>query len=605
MAEQFFITEGLENLGAVKTGGQASVYKARRIGPVITAVKLLPTPILNEDVHDKHFMAFQNEVNKLKKVNREPNPYVVKIISSGLTDTGALPFIEMEYIEGPDLEDLLKQPYDPVFTIKEAIKVAEQLSHALAHCHRVDVKHGDIKTNNVRFNTRTGNYMLLDFGMAMLSEEQRRTSLRNAGAIEFMAPEQNDGQLIFQSDVYSFGIVMFELLAGTVPFLLKDHSERARNNIMLAHLEESPPDLVSLREKAIPASWGQDRRRAEMQIPWWLINMVYTCLQKDPVNRFKDGTSLHHYITSNILLATGEMEKQLKRRELLLQEKAALQKQLGLAGTAKSLAGHTRPARAPGKQSVPNWVYVCAVIGAAAVLSWLLYNQGTINTGKNLGEYKVFAARAFFYDDADTGKRRSQYLIPSTDTIISSNEKNGFIYTEVHGGEDDKLKGWLRKSDLETLSEFSGRPGNKFRLTPVDIKMELQDAYTLLQQHQVASAVYLYQYLANKDVPEAMYYYGTLGLQQRYQGADCTRSLDLLARASGRSYAPAKATLGFLYIFADNKDILQMNGYEKCSINRNVYKGVKLLREADAGGDPVANKLLDQLQLNNLSDENR
>ena len=110
MAKVFTITEGLENMGALKTGGQGSVYKTRRIGEIITAVKLLPTPIYSESEQDKNFTSFQNEVKKLKKVNEEPNPNIVKILNSGITDSGSFPFIEMEFIEGPDMEDLLKPP---------------------------------------------------------------------------------------------------------------------------------------------------------------------------------------------------------------------------------------------------------------------------------------------------------------------------------------------------------------------------------------------------------------------------------------------------------------------------------------------------------------
>src|SRR5919107_1123227 len=127
MPRVFTITEGLENLGALKTGGQGSVYKGRRIGEIFTAIKLLPTPIHSESADDKNFIAFQNEVQKLKKVNEEPNPNVVKILSYGLSETGNFPYIEMAYIEGPDLEELLKPPHNPVFTVKEVIKVAEQL----------------------------------------------------------------------------------------------------------------------------------------------------------------------------------------------------------------------------------------------------------------------------------------------------------------------------------------------------------------------------------------------------------------------------------------------------------------------------------------------
>jgi serine/threonine protein kinase len=296
MAKIFTITEGLENLGALKSGGQGSVYKARKTGEIITAIKILPTPISSESDDDKHFISFQNEVQKLKKVNEVPNPNVVSIIASGITSSGNLPYIEMEYIEGPDLGELLKPPYDPVFTIKEIIKVADQLANALAHCHRADIKHGDIKSNNVKFNQRTGNYILLDFGLSVMSDEQRRTSIRYAGAVEFMAPEQSSGETLFETDVYSFGIILFELLAGTVPFPLINKGEMARNAVMLAHMETLPPDLVSLRRQTLPGSWSHDKQEREMAIPVWLMSMIYKCLEKDPAKRFKNGCELQEFI---------------------------------------------------------------------------------------------------------------------------------------------------------------------------------------------------------------------------------------------------------------------------------------------------------------------
>lgn len=190
MGKVFTITEGLENMGALRTGGQGSVYKGRRIGPIISAVKLLPTPIHTESTDDKNYRNFLNEVEKLKKVNEVPNPNVVKILNSGITESGSFPFIEMEFIEGPDLEELLKPPHDAIFTIKETIKLADQLANALCHCHKVGVKHGDIKSNNIKFNKYSGNYVLLDFGLSVISDEERRSSMRHAGAIEFMAPSR-------------------------------------------------------------------------------------------------------------------------------------------------------------------------------------------------------------------------------------------------------------------------------------------------------------------------------------------------------------------------------------------------------------------------------
>ena len=279
-------------MGALRTGGQGSVYKARR-GDLITAVKILPTPIHAEDENDKNFRDFQNEVSKLKKVSEEPNPNVVKILSSGITESGSLPFIEMEFIEGPDLEDLLKPPHDTVFTIQEAVKVADQLSNALAHCHKVGVKHGDIKSNNVKLNTRSGHYMLLDFGLAAMSDEQRRTSLRHAGAIEFMAPEQNEGEVLFQSDVYSFGVILYELLTGVVPFPLKGKGESSRNAVMVSHMERPVPDIIELRRTNLPAEWSPVRRESEMLVPGWILVIVRKCLEKLPENRFKNGVDLH------------------------------------------------------------------------------------------------------------------------------------------------------------------------------------------------------------------------------------------------------------------------------------------------------------------------
>jgi serine/threonine protein kinase len=295
MSKVFTITKGLENMGALRTGGQGSVYKGKRIGPIITAVKLLPTPIHSESTEDKNYRNFLNEVEKLKKVNEIPNPNVVKILNSGITESGSFPFIEMEFIEGPDLEELLKPPHEKIFTIKEVIKLADQLACALSHCHKVGVKHGDIKGNNVKFNNSSGNYVLLDFGLSVMSDEQRRSSMRHAGAIEFMAPEQNEGQMLFQTDIYSYGVILYELLAGQVPFPLKDNGETARNNVMLSHMESPVPDILQLRKINFPDDWP----KRELQIPEWLLQMIAKCLEKSPEKRYANGAELQDVIAES------------------------------------------------------------------------------------------------------------------------------------------------------------------------------------------------------------------------------------------------------------------------------------------------------------------
>ncbi|NHA04208.1 serine/threonine protein kinase [Mucilaginibacter sp. HC2] len=326
MSKVFTITEGLENMGALRTGGQGSVYKGRRYGPIITAVKLLPTPIHTESTDDKNFRNFQNEVEKLKKVNEEPNPNVVKILNSGITESGSFPFIEMEFIDGPDLEDLLKPPHEPIFTIKEIIKLADQLANALSHCHKVSVKHGDIKSNNVKFNIHTGNYVLLDFGLSAMSDDQRRTSIRHAGAIEFMAPEQNEGLMYFQTDVYSYGVILYELIAGQVPFPLRDNGETARNAVMLAHMESPVPDVMELRRNNLPESWADKKKEHEMLVPAWLLQIVAKCLKKDPDDRFADGIELQETLMhSSISAVSNNQGDDTWNSSVLLKENERLQ----------------------------------------------------------------------------------------------------------------------------------------------------------------------------------------------------------------------------------------------------------------------------------------
>lgn len=653
MAKVFTITEGLENMGALKSGGQGSVYKARRTGAIITAVKLLPTPIHTESEDDKNFRDFQNEVTKLKKVNEQPNPNVVKILASGITETGSFPFIEMEFIEGPDLEELLKPPHDPLFTIKEATKVADQLSYALSHCHKVGVKHGDIKSNNVKFNIHTGNYVLLDFGLAVMSDEQRRTSLRHAGAIEFMAPEQNEGRMLFETDVYSFGVILFELLTGTVPFPLKDSGETARNMVRLAHMETHPPSIVALRRQAMPESWSAEKKEREMQLPEWLLETVYKCLQKKPEERFDNGTALHDYIINNSIRTTGNKVGSTDNLFLLQQEKEKLQREneamqqqlqqytqtikrqeteiLGLradlSATERSLREQANrastyaappPPRAVRSGNKRNLIWVGLIVIAFAgfflfslfknsfggndtetdTVSEVTTEEQTPKKRESIGEFKVVADRAYFHNEAEDASRRSAYMIPSEDVITALEEKNGFIYTEFTNSRGQTSKGWLRKQDLMTIDEWNAKKAEEpkpERLTKIEINQQLQQAKRLLDAGQEGEALNIYNYLAEQEIPEAMFEYGNLALKNRNPEIDCTTANQLIKDASDKGHVPAKRTLGFLYLFGENKDVMRLNNYTRCSHEKNVLRGSRLLVEAMTAGDTAAGNILDEI----------
>jgi len=542
MARIFTITEGVENMGALKTGGQGSVYKAKRIGEIITAIKILPTPIYSESGDDKNFVSFQNEVQKLKKVNEDANPNVVTILNSGITDSGNFPFIEMEYIEGPDLAELLKPPHDLIFTIQESLKVGEQLSNALAHCHRANVKHGDIKSNNVKFNIHTGNYVLLDFGLSVMSDEQRRTSLRQAGAIEFMAPEQHEGQLFFETEVYSFGVIMFELLSGIVPFSLKDNGESARNTVMVSHLEALPPNLLSLRQQHLPEWWSKEKKEHEMQVPEWLVSMIYKCLEKKPADRFANGMELHDHIVRNSILAAGNLEwgadriaKLEQENEKLIKEKEALLQKISRYEKLKS--------------------------GVNESLYGTLNNAAPVKPG-------------FF------GIKNTLILVLSL-VIIGLIIDLAFIKKNTEQQKDKAIG----TSSINTNTPYE------------EESLQLKKARSFLMNGRVEEARLIYKAMAIQEIPEAMYEYGNLTLLNENDKSNCLEAVEYLMRAASKGYVPAKRTLGFLYAFAGDSIALKQKGYQGCRFTYDIPRGSKLLMEATLKGDTAASILLDELNL--------
>ncbi|MEO6403853.1 MAG: protein kinase [Ferruginibacter sp.] len=535
MSKVFTITKGLENLGALKTGGQASVYKGKRTGEIISAIKIIPTPVFSESTEDKNYSSFQNEVQKLKRVNEDASPNVVSILSYGITESGNFPYIEMEFVEGPDLSEILKQEGRNVFEIKDLLLVAKHVSNALSHCHNADVKHGDIKSNNIRLNKHTGNYVLLDFGLSVMSDELRRTSFRNAGAIEFMAPEQNNGDFLFETDIYSFGIIMFELIAGQVPFPLNDNAETARNAIMVAHLETLPPDALSLRKQALSTDWPQQKKDGEMLVPAWLLNMTYKCLEKNPADRFSNGIVLHEYVMKHIYIAIyndgitqNDLDVLKEENQRLVREKLLLQQKLQQSHTPVSFSDYKNAERTGAGEKEKRRLSKKTNVAAIFI-------------------FFIAAALVYFF-------------------IINKNKNSSLPATQVA----------TTATDASTLSS-------------------LQAAREHLDNNRLAAALLIFKNLSDREVPEAMFQYGSLTLEGRNPAISCDEAIKLIDKAASTGYAHAKKTLGFLYAFADDEEAIKQHGFVTCIYQRNIRQGSRLLMEANLLGDDEAGKLLIEL----------
>jgi serine/threonine-protein kinase len=378
----------------------------------------------------------------------------------------------------------------------------------------------------------------------------------------------------------------------------------------------------------LPEEWNADRKEREMHVPEWLLNTIYRCLQKKPFNRFPNGIRLHEFIVNNSLRTEQRIERagdelngqqaendalrtevqQLKEQVRQLQQAPAFEQREPVAAPAYAAPEYA----APQPKRNNRWGYILLLLaGLSAVVYAVVQNRGREGTAqrepvreepkRSIGQYKVLSARTYFHNDADPATKRTAYMIPSNDVVTATDEKNGFVYTEFTNSRGQTSKGWVKKTDLITLEEWTLKAQTaKAQPRPAqeDINLQLAEARKLLQDNDTKAALYIYSYLAEQGVPEAMYEFGNLGLRGKNTDIGCDEAYAYVQRASEKDYAPAKRTLGFLYLFADNKDVLQISNYDHCNYERNVFKGTRLLVEAVTGGDTTAQRLLQEIRLN-------
>ncbi len=232
------------------------------------AIKMLRIDFANEEEFIKRF---QREAQSATSLT---HPNIVSIYDVGEEDD--LYYIVMEYVHGMTLKQYIQQ-HSPVH-VDKAIDIMKQLTLAMSHAHQNHIVHRDIKPHNILLD-EDGNVKITDFGIAMALSATSITQTNSVlGSVHYLSPEQaRGGMATKKSDIYSLGIVMFELLTGRLPF-----SGESAVSIALKHLQSETPSL----------------RRWNPDIPQSVENIVLKATAKDPFRRYESLEDMDEALSS-------------------------------------------------------------------------------------------------------------------------------------------------------------------------------------------------------------------------------------------------------------------------------------------------------------------
>ncbi|MBM4763976.1 Stk1 family PASTA domain-containing Ser/Thr kinase [Bacillus sp. B15-48] len=246
-------------LDMIGGGGMANVYLAHdMILDRDVAVKMLRLDFANDEEFIRRFHREAQSATSLTNEN------IVSIYDVGEED--GLYYIVMEYVAGQTLKQYIQQ--SAPIPVEKALDIMKQLTSAIAHAHQNQIIHRDIKPHNILIDDE-GNVKITDFGIAMALSATSITQTNSVlGSVHYLSPEQARGGMAnHKSDIYSLGIVMFELLTGRLPF-----SGESAVSIALKHLQSETPSI----------------RRWNPNIPQSVENIVLTATAKDPFHRYDD-----------------------------------------------------------------------------------------------------------------------------------------------------------------------------------------------------------------------------------------------------------------------------------------------------------------------------
>ena len=258
------ISDRYQIIKSIGEGGMANVYLAYdTILDRNVAIKVLRGDLANDE---KFVRRFQREALAASSLS---NPNIVEVYDVG-EDNGEY-YIVMEYIEGKHLKQLLKKRGK--LTVSEAVDIVLQITDGLSVAHDSYIIHRDIKPQNIMI-LENGLVKITDFGIAMAMNSTQLTQTNSVmGSVHYLPPEQASGKgATLQSDIYSIGILFYELLTGKLPFKGENAVE-----IALKHLKEPLP---SVREE-VP------------NIPQSVENIIIKATAKNPKNRYADAREMH------------------------------------------------------------------------------------------------------------------------------------------------------------------------------------------------------------------------------------------------------------------------------------------------------------------------
>lgn len=493
-------------------GADAIVYKARhkKLG-YIRAIKVLNRFIQNED--DPKYKKFIEECKTLLRLGNGGHKNIVGITRPRLLHNRAV--VEMDFVQGKDVDEFLdsSQRFLPV---QEVLNLMVDISDALSYCHysifsycidpnedpcvtdvtaiskecermlvqKYKVIHNDIHSRNIRRRT-DGRYVLLDFGLAIEQGTQIKSSIRKAGAVEYKAPEKwDENEITFteQGDIYSFGVLMYEVLAGTVPFPFdKKKPEQIAVFEVMNHHKHSIPEPIEPRRRAAferthNTPWKKD-------YPEWMERVIMKCLEKDPARRYANGKELFEEIqgyldhTKEQTAAMQKLDEVVNTKEYktmsdaysrvnekLTTENKTLQQQLEAARVRERQKDRQLEAAA-NNRSHSNAVLVYIVLAACLLTAFGTYYYFF---GRNKTSYRqspAVADKITIYGSKDYGVRfyrtaafdsPKDAMITTRETVPVLKDSNGFVFIIFTNSNKVETQGWINK---EEASEEGARRG--------------------------------------------------------------------------------------------------------------------------------------------------